>query len=177
MLMSNELFELARKRRSIRKYTAEKIEDAHIDEILKIALLAPSSWGIRAVEFFVVKNKETIRKLSSCKKTGASHLAFADTAIVVMVDISNCELWIEDGAVASTYILLAAEQLGIGACWIQIRNRFGQIATADEEIRDLLGIPVNYSVLSVIALGYKEENKRAYTEKDLRTQNIHYEKF
>lgn len=42
------------------------------------------------------------------------------------------ELWIEDAAVASTYILLAAEQFGVGACWIHIRNRQGQRKSADD---------------------------------------------
>lgn len=41
--MKNELFELARRRRSCRRYTEERIPDDIIDEILKVALLAPSS--------------------------------------------------------------------------------------------------------------------------------------
>lgn len=47
---------------------------------------------------------------------GAGPLLQADVAVVVMVNVSDCELWIEDGAVASAYILLAAEQYDIGAC-------------------------------------------------------------
>ena len=43
--MTNELFELARRRRSCRRFTGEKISDEIVDEILKVALLAPSSWG------------------------------------------------------------------------------------------------------------------------------------
>lgn len=94
-------------------------------------------------------------------------LPTADVAIVVMADTADCELWIEDVAVASTYILLAAEQFGVGACWIHIRNRQGQRKSADEEIRQILGVPDKYSVLNVVALGLyqwtdvqmKKENK------------------
>jgi len=95
----------------------------------------------------------------------------------VIADKSDCELWIEDAAVASTYILLAAEYFNIGACWIHIRDRAGQKFTADEEIRELLNIPRNYSVLNVVALGQKAEKKSVRTEEYLHFENIHYEKF
>lgn len=176
-MMKNNFYELARKRRSIRRYTNEAIDDAVIAEILKAALTAPSSWGGHPVEFIIVKNKKTICDIAKCKAMGAAPLLQADVAIVVAINTSNCELWIEDGAVASSYILLAAEQYDIGACWIHIRNRAGQKTTADEEIRNLLGIPKHYAVLNVIALGKKAERKVAYTERELSIKNIHQERF
>ena len=175
--MNNHLLEIAKSRRSCRNYTGEKISEEIINEILKIALLAPSSWGRHPVEFVVVRDKDMIKKIAHCKRMGAGPLPTADVAIVVMVDKSDCELWIEDAAVASTYILLAAEQFGVGACWIHIRDRAGQRATADEEIRQLLGVPNKYSVLNVVALGQKGENKSARTESDLKLENIHIEKY
>ena len=175
--MANELFELARRRRSCRKYTGETIPDAVVDEILKIALLAPSSWGGHPIEFVVVRDKDMIKKIARCKRMGAPPLLQADVAIVVMANTSGLELWIEDAAVASTYILLAAEQFNVGACWIHIRDRAGQRFTADAEIRQLLGVPDNFSVLNVVALGGKGEHKSARTESDLPFQNIHREKF
>ena len=175
--MTNELFNLAARRRSIRRYTGEKVSDEIVDEILKVALLAPSSWGRHPVEFVVVRDKEMIKKIARCKRMGAGPLPTADVAIVVMVDKSDCELWIEDAAVASTYILLAAEQFGIGACWIHIRDRAGQRTTADEEIRQLLNVPEKYSVLNVVALGQKNEKKSPRTEKDIHWENVHHEKF
>ena len=60
--MTNELFELARRRRSCRRYSGEKISDEIISEILKVALLAPSSWGGHPIEFVVVRNKDMIKK-------------------------------------------------------------------------------------------------------------------
>ena len=175
--MTNELFELARRRRSCRRYTGEKISDEKVDEILKVALLAPSSWGGHPIEFVVVRDKDMIKKIARCKRMGAGSLPQADVAIVVMANTAGLELWIEDAAVASTYILLAAEQFNVGACWIHIRNRAGQRTTADEEIRRLLGVPENFSVLNVVALGGKGEKKSARTEKDLPLKNIHREKF
>lgn len=171
------LFELARRRRSIRRYTGEKVSDEAIKAILDVALLAPSSWGRHPVEFMVVRDKAMIRDIARCKHMGAAPLERADAAIVVFVDTEDCELWIEDGAVASSYILLAAEECGIGACWIHIRNRAGVHSSADEEIRNLLGIPTRYSVLNVVALGQKGEMKPMRSAADLHRQNIHYERF
>ena len=169
------LLEIVKNRRSCRKYTGEKVSEEIVEKILEIALLAPSSWGQHPIEFVVVRDKEMIKKISACKRMGAGPLPTADVAIVVMANVSNCELWIEDAAVASTYILLAAESFGIGACWIHMRNRAGQKKSADEEIRELLGVPKNFSVLNVVALGQKNEIKSPRTE--VFWKNVHYEKF
>jgi len=175
--MSNYFYDLASKRRSIRRFTGEPVEETDVKTILESALLAPSSWGSHPVEFVVVKDKKKIKDIAKCKAMGAGPLSSAEVAIVVMIDKSNCELWIEDGAIASSYILLAAEELGVGACWIHIRGRAGQKKTADEEIRGILGVPDKYSVLNVVALGQKGEVKTPYTEKDLHMENIHFEKY
>ena len=171
------ILDLAKKRRSIRKFTGESVDKATVDEIIKIALLAPSSWGRHPVEFVIVEDKITIEKLALCKRMGAGPLKDASVAIVVIVERKNCELWIEDGAVASTYLLLAAEELGVGACWIHMRGRAGQSGTAEEDIQELLGIPSNYGVLNVVALGHKGEFKPEISEKDLPFQNVHNGKF
>lgn len=173
----DSLLDLALRRRSIRRYSGEHVPDAAIRSILQTALLAPSSWGRHPVEFVVVRDREMIQAISRCKRMGAGPLPSADVAIVVMADTADCELWIEDAAVASTYILLAAEEIGIGACWIHMRNRQGIRRTADEEIRKLLGVPDNFSVLNVVALGQKGEEKAPRTEKDMYWGNVHMETY
>ena len=173
----NKLLELSLKRRSIRRYTDEVIDENVINNIMKVALTAPSSFGHRPVEFVIVKDKETIQKLADCKSLGGSQIIGADAVIVVMVNQDRGEFWIEDGAIASSYILLAAEQYNVGACWVQIRNRRGLKKTSDEEIRDLLNIPDNYAVLNLVALGGKGEQKKAYTENDFDKNKIHYKKY
>ena len=65
--MKNDLFELAASRRSIRKYGGEPIDSEILDEIMKVALTAPCSFGHRPVEFVIVKDPDTIRELATCK--------------------------------------------------------------------------------------------------------------
>lgn len=76
-----------------------------------------------------------------------------------------------------SYILPAAEQYNLGACWVHIRNRMGRKKTSDEEIRELLGIPDGYSVLNLTAIGKKGEEKKPYTEKELHFENIHHDQY
>lgn len=178
--MENTLYELTRKRRSVRRYGEKPIDDAVIREIMKVALTAPTSFGHKPVEFVVVRDKDVIRKIGACKRRGGSQINGADAVVVVMVqtaDQRQAEFWIEDGAIASSYILLAAEQYGLGACWVHIRNRLGQNGTADEEIRALLGVPDGHTVLNLVAIGEKGEEKAPYTDGDLHTENVHYDKF
>ena len=178
--MENKLYELTRKRRSVRRYGTARINDEVINEIMKVALTAPTSFGHKPVEYVVVRDQDMIRKIGACKQMGGSQINGADAVIVVMVktaDKRQAEFWIEDGAIASAYILLAVEQYGLGACWVHIRNRMGQRKTSDEEIRALLGVPAGYAVLNLVAIGEKDEGKRAYTDDDLHTENVHYGKY
>ena len=172
--------ELTAKRRSVRRYGSKRIDDDVINEIMKVALTAPTSFGHKPVEYVVVRDHKMIRSIGACKQMGGSQINGADTVVVVMVKTADkraAEFWIEDGAIASSYILLAVEQYDLGACWVHIRNRMGQLKTSDEEIRALLGVPDDYTVLNLVAIGEKGEKKTSYTDKDLHMENVHYETF
>ena len=175
--MENKLFELAARRRSVRRYTDESIPDEVLDEIMKVALAAPCSFGHKPVEFVIVKDKGTIRQLAACKSLGGSQIIGADAVVVVMVNLGRGEFWIEDGAIASAHILLAAEQYDVGACWVHIRNRTGKKKSSDEEIRELLSVPDGYAVLNLVALGGKGEKKPGYAESDFDFGKVHRERF
>ena len=176
-MMENTLFELAAARRSIRRYSAEKIAPEVLNEIMKVALTAPCSFGHRPVEFIIVQNSGCIEALAACKSLGGTQIIGAGAVIVVMAKLDRGEFWIEDAAIASSYLLLAAEQYGLGACWVHIRNRTGKKKTSDEEVRELLGVPDGYAVLNLIALGGKGEHKQGYTESDFDMTKVHYEKY
>lgn len=121
-----------------------------------------------------------IRRIGACKRMGGSQINGADAVIIVMVktaDPRSAEFWIEDGAIASAYVLLAVEQYGLGACWVHIRNRMGQQRTSDEKIRSLLGVPDGYTVLNLIAVGEKGESKNGYSEADFDFRKVHHELF
>ena len=168
------LLELAQNRRSIRSYTDEPLSRETIDSILTIAALAPSSYGQNPVEFVVVEGKDMLRKLADCKAIGAPSVRNATAAVVVMADTTKGELWVEDTSVAAAYLLLAAEQYGVGACWNQIHLRNGQRKSASREICELLGIPPKYEVECVVSLGYPAETKEPRSAEQMKKGRIHY---
>ncbi len=171
-------FDLLRKRRSIRRFKDRKIEKDKIDLLLKSALLAPSSRSIRPWEFIVVKDREVLKKLAVSKPHGASFLSKAALGIVVIADSEKSDVWIEDTSITSVIMLLMAEDLGLGACWIQIRKRnYDDTLMASDYVKKILEVPDKYEVESIIAIGYPDETKKAYTDSDLLTDKLHKEKW
>ena len=145
------------------------------DDDAEIALNVIGRIEIKDEVFRLISVEGT--ELAACKSLGGSQIIGADAVIVVMVKLDRGEFWIEDGAIASGYILLAAEQYDVGACWVHIRNRRGRKGSSDEEIRELLDVPDGYAVLNLIALGGKGEIKRGYTESDFDFSKVHQELF
>ncbi|MFP4348936.1 MAG: nitroreductase family protein [Desulfococcaceae bacterium] len=172
------MFELLRKRRSIRKYSDRPVEKDKIDTLLKSALLAPSSKGIRPWQFIVVDDRETLQKLSQAKPHGASFVANAAAAIVVIADTEKSDVWVEDAAIASVILLMMIEDLDLGGCWCQIRERtYDANATASEYVKWALDIPENFEVESIIGFGYPAETKPGYEENDLKYDTLHLNRF
>ena len=172
------LFDILRSRRSIRKFQNKEVEKEKIDVILKSALLSPSSRSIRPWHFIAITDAELLRQLSQCREPGPQYLASAPLAIVVIADKGSSDVWIEDTSIASIIIQLTVQDLGLGSCWIQVRERFHtEQETAEEYIREVLEIPEQYSVECIIAIGYPAEEKKPYEENTLLYQKLHFNKF
>lgn len=172
------LFDILKSRRSIRKFQNKEVEKEKIDVILKSALLSPSSRSIRPWQFIAVTDPELIRQLSLCREPGSGFLAGAPLAIAVIGDKDSSDVWIEDTSIAAAIIQLMAQDLDLGSCWIQVRERFHtEKVTAGEYIREVLGIPEQYSVECMIAIGYPGEEKKPYEENALQYQKLHFDKF
>lgn len=88
----------------------EDIPEEKLEKIIQAGLLAPTSRNRKPCNFMVVKDRETLNKLSKSKRTGSKMLKGANTAIVVYADSDKADTWIEDSAVLSLY-----ESLCLGA--------------------------------------------------------------
>jgi nitroreductase len=167
---------LIQKRRSIRRYLKKPVESEKIDRIIEAALLSPSSRGLNPCEFVVVTDRVLLEKLSIAKPHGASFLKDASLGIVVCADPEKCDVWIEDASIASIYVHLAAESMELGSCWIQIRKRMhDRNISAEQYIRELLSIPENLNIESMIAIGYPAEQKPPHTKEDLQYEKVYYD--
>lgn len=172
-----ELFEAMQRRRSVRKYTDEKISQEIISKILQAGLSAPSSRGLAPCELILVRDKDMLQKLAEIKTHGAAPLKQADAAIVVLGDCKKADTWIEDTSIVMTYMHVAAASLGIGSCWIQCRLRGNEVASAEENARKLLDFPENMRLEAILTLGIPAEEIQRNDSSSLRFDKIHYEKY
>lgn len=168
------MLELVRKRRSVRSYLRKTIETDKIKILMEAALRAPSSRGLNPWEFIVVDRPELLEKLSKAKEHSSSFIKGAPLGIVICADPARCDVWIEDATIAATYLQLTAESLGLGSCWIQIRQRqHSQLKTAEEYVREVLSIPDDLRVEAIIAFGYPAEKLAPHSEAELDREKIH----
>lgn len=166
-------------RRSIRQYTSQVVEQDKIDYLLRCALMSPSSKRTNPWEFYVInaganvdaegKSNRILRQLAGVKTYGAQMFDTAMAAIVVAADSSLTDTWQCDAAIAAQNILLAAEEQGLGACWCQIYGR----DESEKMVHELCDIPQSLSVLCVISLGYKNEERKNYDVDRLLYSKIH----
>ena len=153
------MIELLRSRRSVRRYEKRAVGGEHI-EILKEALLrCPSYRGINPWTFVFVDDPDLLLGLSKAKEHGSSFIKEAALAVVVCGDEEKSDVWVEDCSIASIVAHLTAHSLGLGSCWIQIRNRpHGRGETAEEYLRELLDLPTGLMVEAIVAIGYTAEH-------------------
>ena len=172
------ILDLLRKRRSIRKFAAKPVEQEKIAYLVESMLRSPSSRSLNPWEFVVVQDAATLEALSKAKPHGATFMKNAPLAIVVLADPKKCDVWVEDCSIASILLHLAATDLGLGSCWIQIRLREHDASkNASGYIAELLGLPDGMEVEAVIAFGYPEENKAGHPAETLLYDRVHYGKF
>lgn len=171
-------FKFIEQRRSIRKFKNQPIEKEKIEKLIEAALRSPSSRSFNPWRFIVVDRADLLEKLALAKPNGASFLRKAPLGIVVCADSSESDVWVEDASIASLFIHLASQALGLGSCWIQIRKRDHDLSkSADAYIKELLAIPENIMIESIIALGYPDESKKGHSKETLEYDKVSFNKF
>lgn len=170
--------ELIVHRHSIRRYTPEEISPDDVQLILEAALMAPSSKRSQPWQFVTVEDRKKLELLSYCKEQGSAPIGKCSLAIVVCADPAVSDVWIEDAAIAATFMQLQAEDLGLGSCWIQIRNRYsGDGEPAEDYVRALLDIPPYMPVLCIVTLGHKDEERKPFNPEKMLWERVHIGKW
>ena len=159
--------ELIKARRSMRKFTEEELTQEQVVTLMKAALMAPTSKRSNAWQFIVVDEKDKLKELSYCKEQASQFIADAALAIVVVADPLASDVWIEDASIASIYLQLQAEDMGLGSCWVP----------SGEYVHEVLDIPLQLQVLSVIAIGHKGMERKPFNEDNLQWEKIHINKY
>lgn len=177
--------ETIKNRRSIRKYNNKPVEDEKIKDIIESARLAPSGDNTQPWHFIVVKSNETKQKLATVSHNQkwmlsapvfivciADALSRFDNNVDIVVNEYSPEQEIKqiirDTSIGIEHLVLEATRLGLGTCWVAWFTQ--------EDIRPVLNIPSDKYVVSIITLGYTDENPKARPRKSFE-EIAHFEKW
>ncbi|HQP91851.1 MAG TPA: nitroreductase family protein, partial [Candidatus Omnitrophota bacterium] len=161
------LLNLIKNRQSVRSYTQEPVARELIEKCIEAARLAPSACNSQPWYFVIVDSPELKNKLAEKIFTGAFSMnAFAKNAPVIIAVVSekvpfltklggmirNTAYYLMDVAIATEHLVLEAEELGLGTCWIGWFN--------EKECKKILHIPRDRKIDCVITLGYSKDSPR-----------------
>lgn len=193
--VQNEVMKTILHRRAIRRFEKEQIEDAQLQQILQAGLYAPSAGGRQGVLFVVCQDQVVNERLGKIKRanskpkmaTATSYVSkeqpsIADDAtptnafydaptVITMFAPKNFLFAVEDCAVAAENMMLAADSLGIGSCYIGA----GWTAFADpygQEILKEWGIRTDYYGVMQLLLGYPRKGDNHPTPKPRKEDRI-----
>lgn len=157
MIDNFKFAELAAARHSTRRFNDSPVSEDVLQQLLAAASLAPASKGVSSSECVVTVDHAVIEALSACKASGASFVKHATAVIAVTGKPSISDMWVENASIVSTYLLLMAESMGLGSCWVQVRGRSDASGVdAEDNVRRIMGLSADSRVLSLIALGHPE---------------------
>ena len=174
----NKFSELIANRRSMRKFTEEKLTDDEKNTILRAALISPTAKNNRGWEFIAVDDSAILEALSKSREMGSGFLAEAVFAVVVLGDPSKTDCWVEDCSIAAIDMQMQAEDLGLGSCWCHQRGRYGADGKSTKQyLIELLGVPEQYEPLCIVGFGHKNMDRKPYEDDKIEWTKVHNNKF
>ncbi len=154
--MYMEFYKLVSERESIRSYDpGKKVPENIIRKILEAGRIAPSAANRQPWKFIVVSSGEMLSKIRSCY----SRQWFHEAPHILIVKGKRSDAWSRgydsynsletDLTIAMDHMILAAENEGLGTCWIA--------AFDPEVLRKALGLSDDETVFAITPLGYMPE--------------------
>ena len=163
-------------RYSVRSFKREHLPQEITDKILAAAHKAPTGCNYQPQRILVLNTDESIEKLSRCTKCHFN----APTAMLVCHNKDESWKRVYDGALSSavdativaTYIMLAAQNEGVGTCWVM---HFDPKAMCET-----FNIPENIEPTALIVMGYPSDDAKPlelhYKFRDMR-ETVIYDEF
>ncbi len=86
---------------------------------------------------------------------------------------SKSDVWVEDVSIATIILHLAAADLGLGSCWIQLRKRnYDDAVTAGDYAARVLGLREGLEVSAIMAIGYPARQPEPHPESSVRRDKV-----
>jgi nitroreductase len=182
----NQTIELIKSRRSVRKYTDEGVKKEHLEAIIEAGLYAPSAHNSQPWHFTVITDKtfiqelnkasldamvhsevETFRKMAS--KENFDIFYHAPVVLIVSGEVDAMKP-VTDAAAATQNMLIAAESLGLGTCWIALVE-YGLRSDHGPELISKLQLPSGYRPYYAVAIGHKQLDSQKAPKRRENTVN------
>ena len=172
--MTNAILEALEKRRSVRKYKPDQVDEAALEAILRAGTYAATGMNKQSPVIVAVQDKETIetlRKMNAGVMGDESRDPFygAPTVVIVLADASILT-HVEDGSLVIGNMMNAAYSVGVDSCWIH-RAKEEFASEAGKALLSKWGIKGNYVGVGHLILGYRDCD---YPETRPRKENYIY---
>lgn len=170
----NEVINNIIKRRSVKKYKSDMIPRETLEKILEAGTYAPTGMNRQAPIIIAITNKEIRDRLSALNakimgRDGSDPFYGAPVVVVVLAD-KAVRTYTHDGSLVMGNLMLAADSLGIGSCWIHRAKEEFETDEGKQILRDL-GIEGDYEGIGHCILGYIDGD---YPEVKPRKENYIY---
>jgi nitroreductase len=154
-----DILDLIKTRRSIRRFSQEKLDRNFLIELVEAARCAPAVANIQPLEYIIVDEAGICQRLFEAlswaghvrprRNPSPNQRPVAYIVVLINPEIKKDAAAVVDSASAIENILLAAWAKGVGSCWLGAVDRI--------KILEILNLDEKYLIDSVIALGKPAE--------------------
>lgn len=163
-----DTFDAIALRSSVRAYSTKKVGREALEKLVDAGRRAPTARAVEPWEFVVVTDKKILEELGRT----ADHGPFIkDAAACIAVFCADTKYYLEDGCAATENILIAASDMGIGACWVA-----GDKKPYAGAVAAILGAPAGQKLISLISIGFAKTSPKQAKHREL-SDVLHWEKF
>ena len=175
--MSDNVFDVIRKRRTIRKFTDEDVSEEQVETLLEMAMCAPNRLNRQPWHFVVIRDKGLQEQLADLLRVHP-YLETAPVVIAVCGLPKASPTWKMDVSAATENMLLAATGLGLGAAWVGAPDTV-MWNLLEETLRDVLAIPYDYvRIAALVAVGHPAQERPPHGKHDrFDSTKVHYGKW
>jgi nitroreductase len=149
-----------KERRTIRKYKSAQIKASELDAVLEAATWAPSGKGAQGGKMVAVQDPAIIAEIEKLNAAvlgnpDAKPFYGAPTVVVVFAD-TGLPTWVDDGNMLIANLLIAAQALGLGACYVY-RAKPAFESEGGKALKKKWGLADSYAGVGHVLLGYADE--------------------